>query len=79
VQLNRVVLTGVVTTDRARVYRAYAAGRGWTHAAARRRVPWLMAKTLERRRRFDGLADAARLGFRRAMRAPLVDAERGAR
>ena len=70
VQLNRVVLTGVVATDRARVYRAYAAGRGWTPAEARRRLPWIIAKTIARRRRFDGVADAAVLGFRRLMRAP---------
>ena len=69
VQLNRFVLTGVVATDRARVYRAYAAGRGWSRAEARRRLPWLIAKTIERRRRFDGVADAAALGFRALMRA----------
>ncbi|MBI3768031.1 MAG: hypothetical protein HY271_05975 [Deltaproteobacteria bacterium] len=69
VQLNRIVLAGVVTTDRARVYRAYAAGRGWSRAEARRRLPWLIAKTIERRRRFDGIADAAAIGFRTLMRA----------
>jgi hypothetical protein len=69
VQLNRIVLAGVVTTDRARVYRAYAAGRGWSRAEARRRLLWLIAKTIERRRRFDGIADAAAIGFRMLMRA----------
>jgi tRNA A-37 threonylcarbamoyl transferase component Bud32 len=72
VQLNRLVLTGVVATDRARVYRAYVAGRGWTRAGARRRLRWIVAKTIARRRRFDGVADAAALGFRRLMRAPAM-------
>ncbi len=69
VQLNRIVLAGVVATDRARVYRAYAAGRGWSRAEARRRLSWVIAKTIERRRRFDGVGDAATIGFRRLMRA----------
>ena len=70
VQLNRVVLAGVVTTDRLRVYRAYAAARGWSAATARRHLPWVVAKTIDRRRRFDGVQDAAALGFRAVMRAP---------
>jgi tRNA A-37 threonylcarbamoyl transferase component Bud32 len=69
VQLNRLVLAGVVATDRARVYRAYVAGRGWGRAEARRRLRWVIAKTIERRRRFDGVSDAATIGFRRLMRA----------
>ena len=75
VQLNRLVLTGVVATDRARVYRAYAAGRGWSRGEARRRLPWIVAKTIARRRQFDGVADAAALGFRRLMRAPAATAD----
>jgi tRNA A-37 threonylcarbamoyl transferase component Bud32 len=78
VQLNRFVVTGVLTTDRARVYRAYAAGRGWSRAEARRRLPWIVAKTIARRRRFDGVADAAALGFRRLMRAPATAARSAA-
>jgi len=70
VQLNRVVLAGVVATDRLRVYRAYVAARGWSAAAARRRLPWVVAKTIDRRRRFDGVRDATALGFRAVMRAP---------
>jgi tRNA A-37 threonylcarbamoyl transferase component Bud32 len=70
VQLNRVVLTGIAATDRLRVYRAYACARGWSHAQARRRLGWLIAKTIERRIRFDHLpASARRLGFRALMRA----------
>lgn len=70
VQLNRLALGGIVMTDRLRVYRAYAATRGWSRAAARRRLPWVVAKTIERRRRFDGVQDAATRGFRQLMRAP---------
>jgi len=70
VQLNRVVLAGIVATDRARVYRAYTAERGWTRRQARRRLPWVIRKTIERRRRFDGVAEAAALGFRPLMRGP---------
>ena len=70
VQLNRFALPGVVLTDRLRVYRDYAAARGWSKDAARRRLPWVVAKTIERRRRFDGIDDAAARGFRALMRAP---------
>ncbi len=49
VQLNRVVLAGVGAADRLRVYRAYAVGRGWSRAAARRRLVWVVAKTIARR------------------------------
>jgi len=50
VQLNRVVLSGVTTSDRLRVFRAYADASGWSRADARRRLPWLVAKTVARRR-----------------------------
>jgi len=50
VQLNRVVVAGVSSADRMRVYRAYAGARGWSRADARRRLPWIVAKTLARRR-----------------------------
>ena len=71
VQLNRVVLLGITATDRLRVYRAYANGRGWSWRAARRRLPWVVAKTIERRRRFDRveLPPRARVSFRELMRA----------
>ncbi len=69
VQLNRLVLPGVVATDRLRVYRAYVAARGLDAATARRYLDWVIAKTIERRRRFDGVADARTRGFRRLMRA----------
>ncbi len=71
VQLNRVVLPGVVLTDRLRVYRAYASTRGWTATRARRRLGWIVAKTIERRRRFDHvlLDPRAAVSFRQLMRA----------
>jgi hypothetical protein len=71
VQLNRVVLPGITVTDRLRVYRAYASGRGWSWQAARRRLPWVVAKTIERRRRFAGveIPPHARVSFRELMRA----------
>lgn len=69
VQLNRLVLPGVVATDRLRVYRAYVRARGFGRTAARRRLAWVIAKTIDRRRRFDGVGDAAAIGFRRLMRA----------
>jgi tRNA A-37 threonylcarbamoyl transferase component Bud32 len=69
VQLNRLVLSGVVATDRLRVYRAYAGARRFGRATARRRLRWVIAKTVERRRRLDGVANAATLGFRRLMGA----------
>ncbi len=55
VQLNRFVLKGVGATDRLRVFRAYAKARRWSAAEARRRLQWIIAKTIERRRRFDGV------------------------
>ncbi len=71
VQLNRVVLGGVVLTDRLRVYRAYAAARGFPRAQARRRLDWIVAKTIERRRRFDHvvLDGKTPVSFRELMRA----------
>ena len=71
VQLNRVVLPGVMITDRLRVYRAYASGRGWSWPAARRRLLWVVDKTIERRRRFDGVDLPRHVGvsFRELMRA----------
>jgi hypothetical protein len=71
VQLNRVVLEGVTATDRLRVYRAYAAARGWTWRAARARLPWVVARTIDRRRRFDRVAipAGAAPSFRTLMRA----------
>jgi hypothetical protein len=73
------VLPGVVATDRLRVYRAYVAARGLDAATARRYLDWVIAKTIERRRRFDGVADARTRGFRRLMRAdaPRADARVG--
>jgi tRNA A-37 threonylcarbamoyl transferase component Bud32 len=72
VQLNRLVLAGVTATDRLRVYRAYARGRGWSWTVACRRLRWIVAKTIERRQRFDGVSPAytARVSFRELMRAP---------
>lgn len=69
VQLNRVVLPGVVTTDRLRVYRAYAGAQGWSRAEARQRLPWIVAKTLARRRAERGAAIPSTAGFRTVMRA----------
>jgi hypothetical protein len=71
VQLNRVVLPGITVTDRLRVYRSYASGRCWSGHAARRRLLWVVAKTIQRRRRFDGVEIPAgvRVTFRELMRA----------
>ncbi len=69
VQLNRVVLRGVGTTDRLRVYRAYATARAWSRDERRRHVPWLVAKTLGRRRAERGAAIPAGADFRTVMRA----------
>ncbi len=70
VQLNRVVLSGVTVTDRLRVYRAYARGRAWPWPTARTRLAWIVAKTVERRRRFDHVElPAGRVDFRALMRA----------
>jgi hypothetical protein len=71
VQLNRVVLRGVTTTDRLRVYRAYAAAQAWSRPTARHRVPWIVAKTMARRRAEGSHAMAIpfHAGFRAVMRA----------
>jgi tRNA A-37 threonylcarbamoyl transferase component Bud32 len=69
VQLNRVVLDGVGATDRLRVYRAYARAQAWTKGDARRRLPWIIAKTVERRRAERGAAIPAHADFRTVMRA----------
>ncbi|MCC6763544.1 MAG: hypothetical protein IT293_02680 [Deltaproteobacteria bacterium] len=69
VQLNRVVLAGITATDRLRVYRAYATTRGWARAGARRRLLWIVAKTLARRRAERGARIPAAAGFRTVMRA----------
>lgn len=70
VQLNRVVLPGVGVTDRLRVYRAYAAARGWPRADADRRLGWVVAKTIARRLAERGTPPAAAAaGFRALMRA----------
>ncbi len=70
VQLNRVVLTGVTTSDRLRVFRAYADAAGWSRSAARRRLPWIIAKTLARRRAERSVVPIPRdADFRAVMRA----------
>ena len=69
VQLNRIVVPGVVATDRLRVWRAYAAARGWSRPDARRRLPWLITKTLARRRAEHGVTIPRGAGFRTVMRA----------
>jgi tRNA A-37 threonylcarbamoyl transferase component Bud32 len=69
VQLNRIVLPGVTTSDRLRVYRAYASARGWKDDETRRHVPWLVAKTLARRRAERGAAIPSGADFRTVMRA----------
>ena len=71
VQLNRIVLPGVSTTDRLRVYRAYAAEQAWSHSDARRRLPWIVTKTIARRRGERGHASTIppSADFRAVMRA----------
>jgi tRNA A-37 threonylcarbamoyl transferase component Bud32 len=71
VQLNRVVLPGVTTTDRMRVYRAYTAGRAWSRPAAHQRLPWIVTKTMARRRAERGHATVIPpdADFRAVMRA----------
>jgi hypothetical protein len=81
VQLNRLVLPAVTATDRLRVYRAYAVARGWPWARARRRLAWIVAKTIERRRLLDRVAldPGAAVSFRELMRADGPFAARPAR
>ncbi len=70
VQLNRIVLAGVSTADRLRVYRAYAAATGWPRSEARRHLPWIVAKTLTRRRaERRGTVIPRTADFRTVMRA----------
>ena len=69
VQLNRVALRGVTATDRLRVYRAYAAGQAWSRAESRRRLPWIVAKTIARRRAERGTPIPPHADFRSVMRA----------
>jgi tRNA A-37 threonylcarbamoyl transferase component Bud32 len=70
VQLNRVVVPGMSATDRLRVYRAYGQAIGWTAAAGRRHLPWIVAKTLARRRaERDGAAIPPGADLRSVMRA----------
>ena len=69
VQLNRIVLNGVGATDRLRVYRAYARAHAWSEPEARRHLPWIVAKTLARRRAERGPTIPADADFRSVMRA----------
>jgi tRNA A-37 threonylcarbamoyl transferase component Bud32 len=71
VQLNRIVLPGVGATDRLRVYRAYAAEQAWSHAEAYWRLPWIVRKTIARRRAERGHTPAIprHADFRTVMRA----------
>lgn len=69
VQLNRIVLDGVGATDRLRVYRAYARAHAWSKVEARQRLPWIVAKTVERRRAERGAAIPPHADFRTVMRA----------
>jgi hypothetical protein len=71
VQLNRIVLPGVTTTDRLRVYHAYASRHGWSVAEARGRLPWVVAKTIARRQAERGHTPAIppHADFRTVMRA----------
>jgi hypothetical protein len=67
VQLNRFVVTGLTAADRWRVFRAYCATRGLTRRASRRLARWVIGKTVERRRQFDGIEEAERMSFRALM------------
>ncbi len=68
VQLNRFVVPGLTATDRWRVFRAYCAARGLDEERSRRLVRHVIRKTIERRRRFDGVKGADRMSFRMLMR-----------
>jgi hypothetical protein len=76
VQLNRFVVIGLTASDRWRVFTAYRRGRGLDDQTGRRLARWVMRKTVERRRRFDGIVDAEQIGFRAVMR---IDGTRSAR
>jgi len=71
VQLGRFVVGGVSATDRMRVLRAYAAGRGLGRHRRHRLARWLMRKITARRCAIDHIAPevAARAGFRSLMRS----------
>lgn len=68
IQLNRFVVTGLSATDRWRVFRAYCAERHLDSRARRRLARRIIRKTIERRRRFDGIEGAERMSFRTLMR-----------
>jgi len=71
VQLGRFVVDGIGTTDRARVFAAYADARGLGRRARRRLVRWVVDKTIQRRCAIDHIAPdvARRAGFARLMRS----------
>ena len=67
VQLNRFVVPGLTVVDRWRVFRQYCAERELDGREARLLARWVVHKTIERRRRFDGIANAAGMSFRTLM------------
>jgi hypothetical protein len=71
VQLGRFVVPRLTATDRARVLRAYAAGRGLGRARRRRLAAWVVDRIVARRCAIDRIppAAAARAGFRQLMRS----------
>jgi tRNA A-37 threonylcarbamoyl transferase component Bud32 len=68
VQLNRFVVPALTATDRWRVFRAYADARRLARGARRDLARRVILKTVERRRRFDGIDAADRMSFRMLMR-----------
>lgn len=68
VQLNRFVIAGLSATDRWRVFRAYCVERRLDERTSRRLARRIIRKTIERRRRFDGIEGAERMDFRALMR-----------
>jgi hypothetical protein len=70
VQLNRFVVKGLTAADRWRAFRAYCASRHLDHDETRHLGRWVINKTIERRRRFDGIEAAGRMSFRALMRVP---------
>jgi hypothetical protein len=71
VQLGRFVVPRLTATDRARVLRAYATGRGLGRGRRRRLAAWIVNRIVARRCAIDSIApaDAARAGFRQLMRS----------
>lgn len=67
VQLNRFVVPGLTAVDRWRVFRQYCAERELDGREARLLARWVIRKTVERRRRFDGIENAAGMSFRALM------------